>query len=44
MAIYLMGIAEICGIDLEAQVRAKIEKNKQRKYGMINGVPQKIEE
>lgn len=44
VAIYLMGIAEICGIDLEEQVRAKIEKNKKRKYGMIDGVPQKIEE
>ena len=32
MAIFLMGIAEITGIDLETEIIKKVEKNKTRKY------------
>lgn len=37
VAIYLMGIAETLGIDLEKEIDNKIEKNKKRKYKKING-------
>ena len=32
VAIFLMGIAEISGIDLEEEILKKVEKNKSRKY------------
>lgn len=44
VAIYLMGIAEIVGIDLEDEIRRKMEINRNRKYVMKDGVPQKSEE
>lgn len=43
VAIYLMSIAEICGIDLEEQVIKKMEINEKRVYKRINGVLLKIE-
>lgn len=41
--IYLMGLSEILGIDLEKELVHKIEKNHKRKYVTINGVTTKIE-
>ena len=38
VAIYLMGIAEILGIDLEKEILNKMEKNKKRVYVKKNGV------
>lgn len=32
IAIYLLGIAEIKGIDLEQEILKKVEKNRRRKY------------
>ena len=32
VAIFLMGIAEISGIDLETEILQKVEKNKKRQY------------
>ena len=32
IAIYLLGLAEIGGVDLEAEILKKIEKNRRRKY------------
>lgn len=32
VAIFLMGIAEISGIDLENEILQKVEKNKKRQY------------
>ena len=43
VAIYLMSIAEICGIDLEEQVIKKMEINEKRVYKRINGVLLKME-
>lgn len=37
--IYLLGIAEIQGIDLETELLAKMEKNRKREYTKIDGVP-----
>lgn len=43
VAIYLMGISEILGLDLEKEIEHKIEKNKKRIYKEINGVITRIE-
>lgn len=42
IAIYLMGISEILGIDLEDQILYKVNKNKNRVYEKINGVTTRI--
>lgn len=44
VAIYLMGIAEILGKDLEKEILRKLEINEKRKYKKINGVNFKVEE
>ena len=44
VAIYLMGIAEILGVDLEDEIRRKMEINRNRKYGVVDGVYQRISE
>ena len=38
VAIYLMGIAEILGLDLEKEIQYKVEKNKHRVYQHVNGI------
>jgi NTP pyrophosphatase (non-canonical NTP hydrolase) len=35
VAIYLLGLAEILGVDLEREVVAKMAKNRERKYTKI---------
>ena len=42
VAIYLMGLAEILGVDLEDEIRRKVEINRHRKYGVVDGVFQRI--
>ena len=44
VAIYLLGISEILGIDLEKEIIHKIEKNSKRVYKEVNGVLVKEEE
>ena len=41
--IYLLGLCEILGIDLEKELLNKIEINKKRVYKKIDGVVTKIE-
>lgn len=43
MSIYLLGISEILGIDLEQEILKKIEKNRKRVYQKVNGVNIKVE-
>lgn len=43
VAIYLLGISEILGIDLEQEILKKIEKNRKRVYQKVNGVNIKVE-
>ena len=43
VVIFLMGISEILGIDLEEEIENKIKKNAKRKYETINGVLMKVE-
>ena len=38
VVIYLMGISEILGIDLENEIVNKIQKNAKRTYKLVNGV------
>ena len=42
VAIYLLGLSEILGIDLEKEIYNKMIKNQNRKYEKINGVNIKI--
>ena len=44
VVIYLMGISEILGINLESEIVNKIKKNKKRVYKMVNGVLVKEED
>jgi len=44
VTIYLLGIAEILGIDLEKELVAKMEKNRKREYTKIDGVPIRTKE
>ncbi|MBO6195388.1 MAG: hypothetical protein J6O56_03460 [Bacilli bacterium] len=43
VVIFLMGISEILGINLENEIVNKINKNKKRIYKMVDGVLQKEE-
>lgn len=42
IAIYLMGLSEILGIDLESEMEKKIAVNKDRVYELVDGVLTKI--
>lgn len=44
VAIYLMGLAEILGFDLDREIAAKMEKNEKRKYIRKNGTMIKEED
>lgn len=43
VAIYLLGISEMLGFDLEEEINKKMEINKSRIYKKINGVNMKID-
>ena len=43
VAIYLLGLAEILGVNLESEISAKIEMNEQRKYTNKDGVVTRVE-
>lgn len=42
IAIYLMGLSEMLGFDLETEILKKVEKNKTRVYKNIDGVNTRI--
>lgn len=42
--IYLLGISEILGIDLEKEILYKINNNVHREYKIINGVTTLVKE
>jgi NTP pyrophosphatase (non-canonical NTP hydrolase) len=44
VAIYLYGIAEILGFDLNEEILKKVDKNKNRVYKNINGINTRISE
>ena len=43
VTIYLLGLSEILGIDLETEILKKVHNNSKRKYKMIDGVNVKVE-
>lgn len=44
IAIYLLGLSEILGKDLEEEIKNKIQINKNRRYKDVNGIKIKTEE
>ena len=44
IAIYLLGISEILGFDLEKEIENKVKINEKRVYKKINGVKIKVSE
>ena len=44
VAIYLLGLSEILGINLEEEILHKIDKNSKRVYKEVNGCLVKVEE
>ena len=44
IAIYLMGLSEILGIDLATEIENKMEINQDREYKMVDGVLKRISE
>jgi len=44
IAIYLLGLSEILGIDLASEIEKKIEINQEREYEIVNGVMKRIPE
>lgn len=43
IAIYLMGLSEMLGFDLEDEILKKVSKNEKRVYKNINGINTRIE-
>ena len=43
-ALYLLGIAEILGIDLENEILRKMDKNEKRQYIQVDGVNTRVSE
>ena len=43
VALYLLGLAEILGINLEKEILAKIEKNEKRRYIQKDGVNVRVD-
>ena len=43
VVIFLMGLSEILGVNLEEEIKYKIEKNAKRVYKTIDGVLMKVE-
>lgn len=44
VVIYLLGLSEILGIDLETEIQKKVYKNSKREYKIINGVNTRVKE
>lgn len=44
VAIYLLGLSEILGINLEDEILKKVEKNKKRVYEKVNGVSVRVKD
>lgn len=44
VAIYLLGLSEILGIDLEDEIQKKVYKNSKREYKIIDGINTRVKE
>ena len=43
IAIYLLGLSEILGVDLASEIEKKMKINREREYQVVDGVLQRIE-
>ena len=43
IAIYLLGLSEILGVDLASEIEKKIKINREREYQVIDGVLHRVE-
>ena len=44
VAIFLLGLSEILGINLEDEIQKKVYKNSKRKYEIVDGVTVRVKE
>lgn len=44
VAIYLLGLSEILGVNLEDEILKKVEKNEKRIYKKVNGVDVRVKD
>lgn len=44
VAIYLLGLSEILGIDLENEIQKKVYKNTKSEYKVIDGINTRVKE
>lgn len=44
IAIYLLGLSEILGVDLASAIKNKMKINQKREYRMLNGVMTRVSE
>lgn len=44
VAIYLMGLAQILGVDLQSEIERKVDINRRREYAMKDGVMQRVKD
>lgn len=44
VAIYLLGLSEILGVNLENEIQKKVYKNSKREYKVIGGVNTRVKE
>ena len=42
VAIYLLGLSEILGVDLGNEIMKKMDKNEKRQYAEVNGVKMRV--
>lgn len=42
--IYLLGIAEILGVDMQAEMERKIDRNRRREYAVVDGVTRRVKD
>ena len=43
IAIYLLGLSEILGVDLASEIEKKMKINREREYQVIDGVLHRVE-
>lgn len=44
VAIYLMGLAQMLGVDLQSEIERKVDINRRREYAMKDGVMQRVKD
>lgn len=42
--IYILGLGQILGLDMQAEIERKIDINRRRKYAIVDGVMRRVQE